>query len=71
MACPELSDNDDIQEVVTKTDLHEMVDRYCRNLTVETCDLLCTVCDALPGQPEGEFTVEQIRDMIDESDLPE
>jgi len=29
-----------------------------------TCDNLCRVLIALPGQPGGIFTVEQVREMV-------
>lgn len=54
----------------TKIELRQMVDRYEADPnSEETCDLLCSVCDALPGQPDGEYSVDEIRQMIDESEL--
>ena len=53
-----------------KAELIEAVDAYEEDPDgVQTCDLLCWVLDQLPGQPEGEYTAEQIREMIDDSDL--
>lgn len=55
---------------MTASDLHRMVDRWEADPDgVLTCDLLCAVLDALPGQPEGEFSPDEIRDMIDAADL--
>lgn len=56
--------------MATKSELYAMLERYEADTNgFESCDLLCDICDALPGQPEGEFSVEQIRQMIEESDL--
>lgn len=56
---------------MTKRAAYELIDAYDADPDgVTTCDNLCTVLDALPGQPEGEFTSDEIRRMVDES-LPE
>lgn len=54
----------------TRRALYRMVERYEADPSgSRTCDLLCLVLDSLPGQPEGDFTPDQIREMIAAADL--
>lgn len=53
-----------------RAELHALVDAWEADPGgLETCDNLCTVLDALPGQPEGEYTADEIRELIDESEV--
>jgi hypothetical protein len=52
---------------MSKAEALELIDAYESDPDgFETCDNLCTVLDGLPGQPEGEFTADEIREMVDE-----
>lgn len=55
---------------MTKTELKQMVDEYeDAPEGTSTCDLLCEILDELPGQPEGEYSADEIREMIEASKL--
>lgn len=32
---------------------------------VDTCDNLCTVLDALPGQPDGDYSPDEVRELAE------
>jgi len=54
---------------MTQTEAYELLDAYDADPDgSKTCDNLCTVLDALPGQPEGEYTSNEIRIMVADLD---
>ena len=59
---------EDAEEPATKADLLAMIERWEADPDgVDTCDLLRTVYDLLPGQPDGEFSAVLIRMMIEKT----
>jgi hypothetical protein len=56
---------EEIEMTAKKSELFAMVDRYEADPDgSDTCDLLCQVLDSLPDQPEGEFTPDEVRELI-------
>lgn len=52
---------------MTPDDMITLLDAYDRDPDgVSTCDALCTVADALPGQPEGDLTSDDLREMVEQ-----
>lgn len=50
---------------MTKSEALELIDAYEADPDgTKVCDNLCAVLDALPGQPEGEFTADEVREMV-------
>jgi hypothetical protein len=53
-------------KTMTKSEALELIDAYEADPdAAQICDNLCTVLDGLPGQPEGEFSADEIREMVE------
>lgn len=57
---------------MTKRKMLALLDAYEADPdSPQWCDALCVVLDGLPGQPEGEYTVDEVRQLVLEAgDLP-
>lgn len=56
---------------MTKKEAYKLIKAYERDKDSSgSCDNLCTVLDALePTPPEGQYTPEEVREMVKNSDL--
>jgi hypothetical protein len=60
------------QTYMTREEAIELLDAYdAAPDAPESCDNLCTVADALPGQPDDrQYTSDDLREMVDSAWCP-